>query len=458
MPGLIDRLRRAMSALRAPDPSERPKPTVIGMPEMLGSLGAALLASSRATSAVESTMRELSTAYGEPQLRTFVLPTLVLVEDAATPERTSIFPATGPALRLDQAGDVETLVSRANATRMAPADVIRELDRIRATKPRFGTLVTILGHTILTLGFGLVLNPTASALPVYVVLGAVVGTIVVLCARLATLALILPILTSFLITVIAGIWIVPLVGDDPIRLVAPALVSFLPGLTLTLAAVELTSNQVVAGASRMVYGLAQLGLLAFGVFAAVTVLGPMAQPAAPPQLGAWAPWVGIFLTALGYTLFSVAPRGAFIWILFALAVAYGAQLLGTFIVGAELSGFVGAVVVIPVVNLVRQLPWAPPAAVMLTCAYWLLVPGALGFIGLTGVAEGTPGAVTLVAQTFLSLVAIAIGMVVGAGISRDAGAVTRAWRGERLPSGSRGGSGARPEPGAAGGQPSSSGS
>lgn len=429
MSGLIDRLRAALGALRAPAPPNPPAAPAIGVPEMLGALGAALLSSSRAASDVEEILHSLATAYDRPHLRTFVLPTLVLVEDpGVSGERTSIFPVTGGALRLDQTGDLERLITRAGTTRMAPPDVVDELDRIRASRPRFGIVVTILGHAILTVGFGLVLNPTAAALPVYLALGLIVGTIVVLGSRLATLALILPVATAFVVTLLTGMFIAPIIGDDAIRLVAPALVSFLPGLTLTLAAVELTNAQVVAGASRMVYGIAQLGLLSFGVFAAITVMHEHAATTPPAQLGPWAPWLGVVLTAIGYTLFSVAPRGAFPWILFALVVAYGAQSLGSVLVGAELSGFVGAVVVIPVVHLVRRLRWAPPSPVMLTCAYWLLVPGALGFIGLSEATAGADGAANTIVQTFVSLVAIAIGMVVGAGFSRDVSAVTRAWR------------------------------
>jgi uncharacterized membrane protein YjjB (DUF3815 family) len=274
----------------------------------------------------------------------------------------------------------------------------------------------------------MVLNPTLSALPVYVVLGAIVGTIVVVAARISTLALILPVFASFAITALAILFVVPLVDDDPLRLVAPALVSFLPGLTLTVAAVELTSSQVIAGASRMVYGIAQLALLAFGVFGAITVFGLTMPSGSPPTLGAWAPWVGIALTGLGFTMFQVAPKGAFLWILYALVVAYAAQLLGNVLVGPELSGFVGAVAVVPAVHVIRRFRAAPPTAVMLTCAYWLLVPGALGFIGIAEATAGASEAADTIVSTFISLIAIALGMMVGAGFSKDVSAVTRAWR------------------------------
>ncbi|NII70569.1 threonine/serine ThrE exporter family protein [Microbacterium ulmi] len=430
MTGLLDRVRAAVGALRRrSEPAPRPDPDTAGVPEMLGAVGTSMLASTQATNDVEDTLHQLSRAYDRPDLRTFVLPTLVLVEDpSTTPAHTAIFPAEGTSLRLDQAGGIERLIGRAVDTRMPPRDVVAEAARIRAAPPRFPVAVTILGHTILTLGFGMVLNPTATALPVYVVLGAIVGAIVVFGARVATLSLLLPVFTAFAVTSLTAWLVVPFVDDDPLRLVAPALVSFLPGLTLTVAAVELTSSQVIAGASRMVYGVAQLGLLAFGVFGAITVVGIHVPAATPDTLGWWAPWVGIVLTSAGFALFSVAPRGAIPWILSALVVAYAAQLAGNALLGAELSGFVGAAAVVPAVHLVRRIRTAPPSAVMLTCAYWLLVPGALGFIGITEVAAGAAGALDTVVQTFVSLVAIAIGMMVGAGFSRDMTAVTRAWR------------------------------
>lgn len=428
--GLIDRFRRTRQQLGGPHTAAAPLPHEEGLAELLGEVGAALLRSSRATSAIEMMLRDLARAYGRPDIRCYVLPTLVMVDDPRPEaERTAIFPATGAALRLDQAGEVERLLAQATTEHTKPADVISRLRAIERSTPRFNSLVRLLGHVILTVGFGLVLDPIASALPVYAALGLLVGLVVVFSPRVPTLALIMPIATAFAITSLTVLVFAPLVGDDPIRLVTPALVSLLPGLTLTLAAVELTGNQVVAGASRLIYGAAQLGLLGFGLFAALQIFGEPAAATTQSSLGSWAPWVGVALTALGYTLFSVAPKGAFPWILVSLVVAYGAQLAGSHLIGAQLSGFVGAFVVIVVVALLRRIPAAPPAAVMLTCAYWLLVPGALGFIGLSQVAEGAGGGTDLLVKMIVSLLAIAIGMVVGAGLTRDTGTAWRAWRG-----------------------------
>ncbi|MBP1325895.1 uncharacterized membrane protein YjjP (DUF1212 family) [Leucobacter exalbidus] len=433
MADLTGRLRGAVGALRkssTPVPAAEAGDTVARVPDMIGEIGAALLVSEQATSDVESTLIDLANAYGRPELRIFVLPTVVLIEDpGTTPLQTAMLPATKDDLRLDQAGAVEQLVRTAFQERTPPDEVVAQIAKISAEPSRFGPVLTVLGYTLLTIGFGLVLNPTATALPVYVALGLLVGIIVQVGSHVKTLSLILPVFTAFAVTIVIALVVKPIVHDDVLRLVAPSLVSFLPGMTLTVAAVELTSGQVMAGASRMVFGIARLGLLAFGVYAGLQVAGESAATThTPVQLGAWAPWVGILLVSIGYFLFSAAPKRSLPWLLFALVVAYSAQLLGNLWVGAELSGLIGALVVIPVVTLAGRLRSAPSLAVMLTCAYWLLVPGAMGFMGLSEAASGKAGATGTILQTFGSLIAISIGMVLGAGLSRDISSLAHGWQ------------------------------
>lgn len=429
-PALIDRARGALNALRAQPTTPRPASSDADLTEMIGQLGTTLLAASLATSDVEETLKGLADRYGRADLRIFVLPTLVMIEDAKiTPSQTALFPADQDTLRLNQADDLSRLVQAVGTDARDPQEVIAAIARIRATPPRFGWLLYIIGYTLLTIGFGLVLNPTVTALPVYVVLGIVVGVVVHFGNKWPTLSLILPVVTAFMVTVFIAFVVRPIVHDDILRLVAPALVSFLPGLTLTIAAVELTSGQMMAGGSRLMYGIARLSLLTFGVFAGMSVSGqPPAASTHPEQLGAWAPWVGILLVSVGYYFYSAAPRKSLIWILYALVVAYSAQLLGNLVLGAELSGLVGALIAIPAVYLASKLKAAPTPAVMLTCAYWMLVPGAMGFMGLSEAASGESGATSTILRTAASLIAIAIGMLLGASFSRNVTAVAQGWR------------------------------
>jgi uncharacterized membrane protein YjjB (DUF3815 family) len=276
-------------------------------------------------------------------------------------------------------------------------------------------------------GFGLLLNPDLLALPFYAAMGAFVGLLRMVADRWATLSVALPVIASFLVTIIAVTLVAPFVHDDPIRLVAPALITFLPGATLTIATIELASDQIVSGSSRLVWGVSQLMLLAFGVFVGLSLVGTVDTTGAR-QVGAWAPWIGVLLVGIGYLLFASAPPGSlpFLWI--ALLASYAAQTLGAVVLNASVSGFVGGLVIVPLTHLLARFRRSPPAAVMLLPAFWLLLPGALGFRGVSSLATGAAGGAADLVLTGISIFAVAFGVLVGTSVTRDVRAVSRSWR------------------------------
>ena len=280
----------------------------------------------------------------------------------------------------------------------------------------------MLGQIILSVGFGLLLNPDLWALPAYAALGAFVGVLRLVADRWATLSVALPVIASFLVTVIAVKLVAPFVHDDPIRLVAPALITFLPGATLTIATIELASDQIVSGASRLVWGVSQLLLLAFGVFVGLSLVGTVDATGAR-QVGLWAPWVGVALVGVGYLLFTSAPPGSLLFLWVALFASYAAQTLGATLLDPALSGFVGGLVIVPLTHALARLRRAPPAAVMLLPGFWLLLPGALGFRGVSGLATGAVGGAADLVVTGISIFAVALGVLSAQSVTRDARAV-----------------------------------
>ena len=62
-------------------------------------------------------------------------------------------------------------------------------------------------------------------------------------------------------------------NDGLVRVIAPALVAILPGLALTVGAMELAASEIIAGATRLVYGVVQLMLMVFGVAIGMAVAG-----------------------------------------------------------------------------------------------------------------------------------------------------------------------------------------
>lgn len=162
-----------------------------------------------------------------------VLPTVVFVQvPGDTTNRTEIESVSGEPLRLDQAGALERVVRDAATGTLYPSEAEVRLAEIRAAEPPYGWKLTVLGHTILTLGFGLSVNPEVGALLAYLLLGALVGAMVVLGRRLHVFTLVLPVAAAFSVTLVVALVLEDAVGYDPFLLLAPPLVSFLPGLTI----------------------------------------------------------------------------------------------------------------------------------------------------------------------------------------------------------------------------------
>jgi uncharacterized membrane protein YjjB (DUF3815 family) len=102
--------------------------------------------------------------------------------------------------------------------------------------------------------------------------------------------------------------------------------------------------------------------------------------------------------------------------------------LGAALLDPSLSGFVGGLVIVPLTYWLARFRKSPPAAVMLLPGFWLLLPGALGFRGVSSLATGTISGATELVVTGISIFAVALGVLVGTSVTRDASAVHRTWR------------------------------
>lgn len=423
-----ERLRRALRALtHSPEPGEVTEEPALpevprDLPPLMRELGAALLSSGQSVVDIEAQLAAVASAYGAHQVRVFVLPTGVFLQVDST--EGTVTDVTGPRsstdLPMHQVGAVESLVRRLSSGTADLAQARVELRRVLASPPRFGPIFVVLGHALLTLGFGLILYPTVDAFPVYIGLGALVGFLRLLATRWPTLETVLPVFAAFLVSILTIEFIAPHVGGNALRLLTPALIAFLPGLMLAVAAIELTSNQVVAGASRMVYGIAQLLLLAFGVVVAISITGAFETSEKTTLAPWWAGLAGVVLAAIGYRYFASTPPGAFWWVLGAMVIAYCAQAAGSALLTTELGGFVGALFVAPVAQAISRTRNGPPAVVVTQPAFWMLVPGALGFRSVSELATGQSLGVTDMISTGIALFSIALGVLVGSALTGDA--------------------------------------
>ncbi|MFS0894948.1 threonine/serine ThrE exporter family protein [Microbacterium sp. 179-I 3D3 NHS] len=390
--------------------------------QFLLGLAQGMNASAESVGRIREILTEITAAYGGDDTDFVVLPTLILVETGKGADgRVAISSETNVSFRLDQVAALFELVEQARAGSIAPLDGIRRLNEIGAMRPRFGWATRTLGHALLTTGLALLLAPTWQGAIVAFVLGAGIGLLKLV--RSPTLQLVLPVAAAFVCA--ASVFLLAEVVEigDPLRLLIAPLVTFLPGGLLTTATVELAAGQMISGASRLVYGFVQLGLLAFGILAAGTVIGVGSKSYGPIEASSFLPWwvalIGLIVFALGNYLHFSAPASTFLWVLIALVVAYAGQWAGTEFIGPMVGGFVGAVAMTLVVFWIAGLRHGAPSQLTFLPAFWLLVPGATGLVGLTDAVATGSGLATFTAA-LVSVMSIALGVLIGTALFRVA--------------------------------------
>lgn len=400
--------------------------------DFLTELTEALTAAGAAAGQISSDVEDAARAFGVRSVQVLVFTTAVFISlPKIAPGRVKMAAALLPSLRLDQIAAVYRLMDEVQTGYVTPASALRRLRSIEAMPSRFSRAMTILGHAVLAVGLGLILGPGTVDILVAGVLGAGVAVVKRWAARGQGRDQILPAAVSF--AVAAMVFFAAKHGAviNPMHALLPPLVTFLPGAALTTATLELSSGHTMSGSSRLVAAGVQLGLLAFGIISAAQLVGlPPAAAFASDQstIGLLTPWLGVLVFSVGVYLHFSVPQGTLLWVLLVLYVAYAAQVVGSVFFGGYLSGFVGAIVMVPVALFVSRQPSGPPMMVTFLPSFWLLVPGALSLVGLTQLlsADGQAGLQTLV-NAAGTVVAIALGVLVGIGV--DEALVTGHQRG-----------------------------
>ncbi|THV23462.1 threonine/serine ThrE exporter family protein [Glycomyces paridis] len=438
MGGAFDRLQRFADRVSKRRLDHLEPPGSMGPPppswELIGflrDLGVSLSGSGAATGRIVATLHSLTAAYNAEGVDFFIFPTGVFVriadEDGSL--RTDFAATPSDPLRLYQVDALYRLIKDVAATRMAPAEGRRRLEAILRERPQHGVWTTVAGALLLSLGLGLTRNPPWEALAGYALLGAVNGVLQAVAYRFRVLSLALPVVAGALSTVIAFSLPNAMTGGDPVALLIPSLIVFLPGAALTIGTIELATGSMVAGAARLMYAFNLLFLLAFGILVGTEMVDVTYGGHADAPLGAWAAWAGVAIVGCGYALNQHAPARTLGWVLVVLYGVWIALNLGQSLGSALMGAFLAGLVLTPLSNLAQARPSGPPAQVTFLPAFWLIVPGVLG---LTGVSELIVGDTTVssgiadLVTALLTVVAIALGILVGSGFTRGSDALSPA--------------------------------
>ena len=284
-----------------------------------------------------------------------------------------------------------------------------ELGRPPSRRTRW---LTVLSFGVASASVATLLKASWMDLVVVALLGWLIGLLSLGAERRPRLSNSFEAVSALLVTLIATLfsaYVAPLTLN---AVVLASLIVLLPGMTLTTAVRELSSQHLVSGVARMAGATATLLKLTFGAVAATQlcrVVGVVPPNDVLPSVPLWVEWLGLGAGAFSFAvLFRSAPRDGFI-VVGSVMFGYALTRLGGAQFGPEFGVFIAGLGVGAVSNLYATW-YQRPGAVIREPGIILLVPGSVGFKSLSFVFERD---VFLGVDTAFSLITILVSLVAG---------------------------------------------
>lgn len=247
-------------------------------------------------------------------------------------------------------------------------------------------------------------------------IGLIVGTLSTASEKSARLRVSLEAICGLLATLIAmliSVYVTPLSLK---AVVLSSLIVLLPGLTLTTAVRELSTEHLVSGVARLAGAVATLIKLAFGTVVAnqlCTALNLIPSADVLPPVPAWAEWMALVCGCYAFAVLFRSARRDYPLVMAAVALGY----LISYSIGRQFGPlfgvFIGGLCIGALANIYAVVSNRPGAIVRVP-GIILLVPGSVGFLSVSLIAQhdvfvGINTAATLIAL----LVCLVAGLLFG---------------------------------------------
>jgi uncharacterized membrane protein YjjP (DUF1212 family) len=363
---------------------------------------------------LEQALMSLSRALGF-EASFYLTPTgMIATFGIGAEKQTQVLVAVPGSADMERLAALHALVARVEQGELSPAEASRRVDAILMRPSRYGPAVTVMAGALLSVAVARLLAGSAQEMAWAGALGLGVALLGHLAGRWFALGRILPVLAALLASLgafglLATGWAV-----RPSVLLISSVIILVPGLTFTIAMLELATANLVSGTARLSGALVTFLQLGFGAAVGATLasffdLPPIQQVRGLPE------WTNILSALLASVCFVVLLRvrvrdTAAVLVACSLAIV-GARLGGQ-VLGAEVGGFVGALGVGLVSHLYAR-STGRPALVLLVPGILMLVPGTLGLLSLSSLLADDPTvALATGFQMFMVAMALTTGVLV----------------------------------------------
>lgn len=380
--------------------------------EFLSAMAAALSRYGETADALENGLRDCAARLGV-YAEFFATPTAVFVSFGPSGLQQTVLLRTREAtIDLRGLSAVHDVLDRVRGGHLTAEQGLAELNLVMAAPPHFPWYAGVASSAVGAASFDLLLGGTWPEAGMAATVGLAVGVLVALGRRFARLARLTELLAGLTASLLALAW-GHLVRDmSPATVALASLILLLPGLGITLGVAELASRQLAAGSARLAGASVTLLNLSIGSFLGTSILMELDVmprthvPDVPTTLAMLVAAAALSTVAL---LIATNSRVGDLWLI---AVSVGIALVGgrfgAWLVGATLGVAVASLIVGLWSNGYARLA-RRPAALALIPGLAVLVPGSLGFRGISSFLRQATGGLEVLGAVLV----IAAGLVVG---------------------------------------------
>jgi uncharacterized membrane protein YjjP (DUF1212 family) len=319
----------------------------------------------------------------------FTTPTAIIMSFGKPIElRSRMMRVEGGELDMGKLAAVDALADSVVKHELTPEQGMQRLDAIIAGPRRFGRIVSMLVHGVtagaLVVFFGGGLWDVALAGAI----GLSLGSLAQLLQRSTDQARVYELVGAAFASCAADLVSATSTKISPSVVTLAALVVLLPGLSLTVAMSELATRNLIAGTARLMSAVIVLLELVIGVALGERIAHALVDVnhGTPIPLPEYASWIALAASSVSVAVLVQAQLRAFGWIISACVLGYMATRFGTQWLGGQLGVLVGAFALAALANLyARYLD--RPAQVVAVPALLLLVPGGMGFQGMSSLFD-----------------------------------------------------------------------
>jgi len=292
-------------------------------------------------------------------------------------QKTRLVRAEPGDINLGRLVELDEVTERVVGGAISPADGLQHLERIREAPPRTGPALLLASSALASAALSFVFGGAWPHAGVAGFIGLVVGALSLLARRWKSFSRVHELVAAFLASVAAHTGGRYLDAEPVYLTTVTGLILLVPGFTLTVAILELSTANLVSGTARLIGSGVTFLKLAFGVAVGAAIFDDP-SPVQVHDATLWVQGAGLLVASLAISILFEAQARDVGWILALSAAGLAGSAAGVHLLGPQLGSSLGALLATAGSNLYSRWARRTPR-VPLTPSLILLVPGSVGF-------------------------------------------------------------------------------